>query len=427
MMATFAGYGFNKSHSAAYSVVAYQTAYLKANYPAEFMAAAMTNEMSDTKKLAVVLDEARRMGIEMLPPSIIHSQAHFTVDNGGIRFGLGAIKGVGLGAIEAIIQTRPGKTSPSTLFAFVRELDLRLVNKKALESLARAGAMDEMEGHRAQLVNAIDTAVQYGQKLAADRLAGQSSLFGEASAASIDMEPALPAVEPWSRAQMLKQERELMGVYVTGHPLEAYLPEMRAFATGEFGNPDALGIEDKPESAEARGNNGRQRGPVHSFCGIITDINRRTTRTGKPIAFVTLEDFSGQGELVCFSSTFDKVQNYLKLDEIVLVRGETELRGGGIKVIVQDILPMWKVREQLVKSIVLRVNIDRAKPDRLLSFRNVCDVNRGQCKLYFELIGDDLTQPTRLHARRFVVDPTPDVMREAAATFGRDNVILQGE
>jgi DNA polymerase III subunit alpha len=423
MMATFAGYGFNKSHSAAYSVVAYQTAYLKANYPPEFMAAAMTNEMNDTKKLAVVLDEARRMGIEILPPSVHHSAAHFTVEDGKVRFGLGAIKGVGMGAIESIIRSREEHGLPMSLFAFARDLDLRAVNKKALECLAASGALDDLEGHRAQLVAAVDSAVQYAQRIQADKLAGQSSLFGGSTGGATEMEPSIPAVPSWSQGQKLKQERELIGVYVSGHPLEAFLPEARAFATADFSQTDLF---EKDESKDDRPQNGRSRGPVHTFCGIITDISRRTTKTGKPIAFVTLEDFAGQGELICFSSTFDKVQNYLKLDEIVLARGETEVRGG-VKVIVQDIWPMWKVREQMVKSVTLNVDIEQAEKSSLDSFRDICELNRGQCKLYFNVLTPELLEPAKLHARKYVVDPTPDLMTTAAKLFGRDNIILAGE
>lgn len=424
MMATFAGYGFNKSHSAAYSVVAYQTAYLKAHYPAEFMAAAMTNEMADTKKLAVVLEEARHRGIEMLPPSINHSHAHFTVEGGQIRFGLGAVKGVGQGAIDAIVVAREKHGEPRSIFEFVKNLDLRAVNKKAIESLARTGSLDDLEGHRAQLVNAVDPAFQYAQRIQADLLAGQNSLFGGSDETAQMTEPSLPVVEPWSRAQLLKQERELIGVYVSGHPLETYLPEIRAFATAELGKPEELGLEEDEESDRS---NGRPRKPVFSFLGIITEVTRRTTKSGKPIAFVTLEDFSGSGELICFSSTFDKVQSYLNPDDIILVRGETELRGGGIKVIVQEIYPMWKVREQLVRSISLRVDIDRIKPERLSAFRDVCDVNRGTRSLYFDVLADDLHEPGRILARKFVVEPTPELLLEAATIFGRENVILHGE
>src|SRR5690606_17737849 len=272
MMAKFAGYGFNKSHSAAYSVVAYQTAYLKAHFPAAFMAAAMTNEMGDTKRLSTVLDEARQMGLEVLGPSINASEKHFTVDGDRIRFGLGAIKGVGTAAIEAIVAVRKEHGPFQTLFDLVRNLDLRAVNKKTLESLARAGALDELEGHRAQLVAAIDLAVQFAQRVQADKAAGQNSLFGS-EGAGIVMTPALPTVDRWPRSRLLKEERELMGFYVSGHPLDAYAAEARAFATAQFGR-----IAENLPDGEPTGNgdqNGYQRGPQHCFFGIIMDVQRR--------------------------------------------------------------------------------------------------------------------------------------------------------
>src|SRR5690606_16445277 len=340
---------FNKSHSAAYSVVAYQTAYLKAHFPAAFMAAAMTNEMGDTKRLSTVLDEARQMGLEVLGPSINASEKHFTVDGDRIRFGLGAIKGVGTAAIEAIVAVRKEHGPFQTLFDLVRNLDLRAVNKKTLESLARAGALDELEGHRAQLVAAIDLAVQFAQRVQADKAAGQNSLFGS-EGAGIVMTPALPTVDRWPRSRLLKEERELMGFYVSGHPLDAYAAEARAFATAQFGR-----IAENLPDGEPTGNgdqNGYQRGPQHCFFGIIMDVQRRSTRYGKPIAFATIEVFTGQGEVVCFANVFNRVQNYLVVDEVVMVTGEVEVRRGGEKVIAREIMPMWKVREQLVKSIV---------------------------------------------------------------------------
>ncbi|HMB94376.1 MAG TPA: DNA polymerase III subunit alpha, partial [Rhodothermales bacterium] len=336
MMAKFAGYGFNKSHSAAYSVVAYQTAYLKANYPAEFMASAMTNEMGDNKKLSVVLEEAQKLDLEMLPPSINHSQAHFTVENGKIRFGLGAIKGVGLGAIEVIVQAREKHGPFQSLFGLTKVLDLRAVGKKALECLACTGALDDLEGHRAQLAETVEAAVQYGQKVQADIAAGQSSLFGGGAGPGASIEPNLPIVEPWSKSKLLKEERELIGVYVSGHPLDAYAPEARAFATARLGDTEKFG-QDEEDMPDAGGDGyGRPQKPQHTFCGIITEVQRRTTRTGKPIAFATIEDFSGQGELVCFSTTIDKVHPYLQVDEIVLARGEVEVRGGSVKILTRD-------------------------------------------------------------------------------------------
>ena len=430
LMAAFAGYGFNKSHAAAYSVVAYQTAYLKANFTPEFMAAAMTNEMNDTSKLAVVLEEARHLGIEMLPPSINYSQAHFTVENGKIRFGLGAIKGVGIGAIETMIRAREKQGPSTTLFALTKSLDLKTVNKKAVESLARAGALDDLEGHRAQLVAAIDLAFQYAQKVQADKAAGQNSLFGGLQNGATMMEPNLPIIEPWPRAKLLKEERDLMGVYISGHPLEAYAAEARAFSTARLGDIDRLDQEMLAHQ-ERNGNTngfGQSRGPTHRFCCIITEIQRRTTRTGKPIVFASVEDFSGQGEMVCFAAQYDRVQNYVKVDEVVLVKGEVEVRGGSVKIVASDVLPMWKVREQLIQSIVLRIHIDNTKLQQIEEFRTLCDTNRGKCKLFFDLVDDALPERTqRIRSRKFVVDPTPELMQGMARLFGKDNVLLEGE
>ena len=422
MMAKFAGYGFNKSHSAAYSLVAYQTAYLKAHYPAAFLASAMTNEMGDTRKLSVVLDEAHRMGIPLLPPSINQSDARFTVDGEGVRFGLGGVKGVGLGAIEVIRQARERVGGFTSIFHLTESVDLRIVNKKALECLARVGAFDELGGHRRQIVEAVDAAVQYGQKRQADAAAGQNSLFGSADGAAEWIQPPLPETQPWTRAEILKEERDLIGVYVSGHPLEAYKAEARAFSTMDLGS---VHEEDVPAAPEGRF--GGQQRSTFSFCGILTEVQRRTTKSGRPIAFATLEDFTGTAELVCFSAVLDRVQPYLVPDEIVLVRAIPEFRGGSLKAIVQDVLPMWKVREQLVKSVVLRVTRDDLRTDVISELLRLCDENRGQARLYFDIDLPDAPGAQRVHSRKYVVDPNTELLKGMTRLFGRDNVVLEGE
>ncbi len=429
MMAKFAGYGFNKSHSAAYSIVAYQTAYLKAHYPAEFMAAAMTNEMGTTDKLTVVLEEARHLGIEMLPPSINKSEAHFTVEAGQIRFGLGAIKGVGLGAIEAMMEARDKHGPFKTLFDMVKHFDLRTVGKKAIECMARAGALDDLEGHRAQFIEALDMVFQYAQKVQLDKAAGQNSLFGAASGTAALLEPNLPIEEPWSRAQLLKEERDMMGFYVSGHPLDRFRPEYNAFTSAQLGDTEKLEVPEEEVESQGDGYAGRRQKPTHTFCGIITEVQRRTTKSGKPMAFAAIEDFSGQGEIVCFSAVLDRVQNYLKVDEIVMVRGETEVRGGSVKILARDVWPMWKVREQLVKAIVLQIQPDQVQPDVFDRLQELCDQYRGgHCKLYFDIYSADLPGgKQRVRSRTYVVDPTPELMQGVTRLFGRDNVVLEGE
>jgi DNA polymerase-3 subunit alpha len=422
LMAKFAGYGFNKSHAAAYSIVAYQTAYLKANYPAEFLAAAMTNEMGDTKKLSVVLEDARHLGIDLLPPSVNDSQAHFTVSDGKIRFGLGAIKGVGMGAIESILSARDKQGPFTSLFSLVRLIDTRSVNKKAIECLAKAGALDELEGHRAQLTLAVDAAIQYAHKFQADLAAGQNSLFGSTGDGAATLEPSLPTVDPWPRGRILKEERESVGFYVSGHPLEPFLPEIRTFASAQVADAEQLAGANEGGDTGYRANR-----PQHSFCGIITEVTHRTNKSGRPYAFVQFEDFSGQAEMVCFSNTYDRIQQYLKTDEIVLIRGSVDMRGGSVKVLANDVIPMWKVRSQFVKALIVRIDADQLSDDHVDRLEKVLTSSPGACRLYFDLISRATPRPVRLLSRSCVIDPTNEVMLELTKMFGKHAVVVEGE
>ena len=437
IIAKFAGYGFNKSHSAAYSLVAYRTAFLKAHYPPEFMAAAMTNDLDSTDKLTKLLEEADKMNLDVLPPSVNRSAAHFTVDDGQIRFGLGAIKGVGLGAVESIVEARGGKNTDqaqafSDLFDLVEEIDLRQANKRVIEAMARAGALDELEGHRAQLVAAAEDAVRYGQKAQADAAAGQNSLFGDADGSAANAaQPSLPDTEPWAKAQALKEEREVTGFYVSGHPLEAFRAEADAFATAQLGDTERF------EQQQGAGRNGsaggdgqgssfgRQRGPKHAFCGILTEVDYRTTRKGKPIGFATLEDFSGRGDLVIFASVLDRVRPYLNVDDVVLVKGETEVRGGQANIVVNDVVPMWKVREQMVKSLTLRFNPDRTEPSKIRALRRLCEEHVGSCQFYFDLEVPGLAEPQRVRSRKVMVEPTQPLMKGIRRLFDDGHLSMQ--
>ena len=410
MMEKFAGYGFNKSHSAAYSVVAYQTAYLKAHYPSEFMAAVLTSEMHDSKKLAVALDAARAAGLELLPPCVNRSEAHFTVEGGRVRFGLAAIKGVGHGAIDAILQARKKEGGAfDDVFQLARDLDLRAVGKKTLEALALAGALDGLEGHRAQLVAAVEAAWGHAQKRQADAALGQSSLFGGAGGDGAAYQPSLPVVEPWGQGEMLRHERELMGFYVTGHPLDAYAAEVRCFATASLG--DTEGFEEEKE---------------YAFCGIVTAVQRRTSKTGRPMAFFTLEDASGQAEVLLFGPSFDRCIALVEPDAIVLVRGKAEVKGD-VKVIAREVMPMWKVRETMVKGLTLRLDADTVTTQAMDDLAALCDANKGKCKLYFEVTTTALPTPIRLHARSAVVDPSPELMGGLLRLFGKEAVWLETE
>ena len=411
----------HNSHSAAYSLVAYQTAYLKTHYSAEFLAACMTNDMGDPKKLANLLEQTRKLQITLQPPSINHSQRSFTVEEGKIRCGLGAIKGVGKGPVEVIVDARKEHGPARTFFGWAKTLDVRaLGGKKTLECLARAGALDELEGHRAQFVAAAEIATQYALKQQEEKRLGQGSLFGDVELVGITAEPSLPSVDPWSKTEMLKEERDMIGFYITGHPLEAYRPEARSFATANLGT---VAGQLPPEQAS-----GKQRQlPVRTFCGIITEVQERVTKKGKPIAYLTLEDFTGQGKVVCFATIIEKVHNYLKVEDIVLVRGEVQIRGGSVEVLARDVIPMWKLREQMVKAIVVRIDQKKVGLETIKEFRTLCDENRGSCHLYFDVLDEKLPGGCqRVRSRSYVVDLTPELMQGVTRLFGVKNVLLEG-
>jgi DNA polymerase-3 subunit alpha len=411
MMEKFAGYGFNKSHSAAYSVVAYQTAYLKAHYPAEFMAAVLTTEMADSAKLATALEAARATGIEILPPCVNRSNAHFTVEDGRIRFGLGAIKGAGHAAIEALVEAREAAGGTFTdPFHLAGGLDLRTVGKKTLEVLASAGAMDAFEGHRAQFVAGMDTVWAYAQRTQQDRLAGQSSLFGGEASTESAFSPALPHIEPWGRGEQLRYERDLIGFYVSGHPLDDFAAETAAFASIRLGD----GANVPHESDQ-------------TVIGMITEVQHRTTKSGRPMAYATLEDATGAAEVVFFAQTLERAAPHLVADTVVMVRAKAETGRGDLKLLAREVVPMWKVRESLVKAVVVRVDADAVSADDVEALGALCDEHRGACKLYFELTHRDLPRPVRLRARTAVVDLTADFLKGVAAVVGRDAVVLEGD
>ncbi len=411
MMAKFAGYGFNKSHSAAYSVVAYHTAYLKAHYPAEFMAAVLTTEMGVSDKLAIALDATRVAGIEILPPCVNRSQAHFTVEHGRVRFGLGAIKGVGLGAIEALVEARDEHDGAfDDLFGLCKDLDLRTVGKKTLEALASAGALDAFDGHRRQFVDAVDLAWSYAQKHQADKAAGQSSLFGAADTAGSSFVPALPHCEPWTKGETLRNERDLMGFYVSGHPLDDFAAEAGAFATVKLGDSENI-MHESDQTA----------------IGIVTEVTRRTTKSGRPIAFVTIEDTTGQAEVVLFAQTLEKCGHLILVDEVMMVRGKAETSRGDLKLVAKDVLPMWKVREQMVKALTVQIDADVATTDDVAALQALCAEHPGACKVYFEVSSRQLPRPVRLHARTAVVDLTPELMKGLNKLLGTRSLVLEGE
>ncbi|OGJ85691.1 MAG: DNA polymerase III subunit alpha [Candidatus Raymondbacteria bacterium RifOxyA12_full_50_37] len=345
LLEKFAQYGFNKSHAAAYSYVAYQTAWLKAHYPAEFMAANMTSELNDIDRVVVLMAECKRMGMKVLPPDINKSQTDFRAIGGQeIMFGLGAIKNAGMGAVEAIIAARDNIGAARTMFEFCARLDMRVVNKRVIEALIFSGAMDGLKGSRAQLFAGLESAMEFGAAAQRDRENGQTSLFDQGQGqqtAALVQEPELPDVDPWPFADMLKKEKEIIGFYVSGHPLMDFEDEIRGFTTTR------LGVENLKT---------RRNGEKVVAGGMVTTIRRIIDKKGKPMAFVQIEDFFGPAEVLVFSSIYETAGDYVQADTAILVSGTLDLSNeNSPKIIADRIMPAAEARDKLTRSVNVRL------------------------------------------------------------------------
>jgi DNA polymerase-3 subunit alpha len=401
----FASYGFNKSHSAAYSVVAYQTAYLKAHYPAEYMAATLTSEIGNTDKIVLFIDECRKLGIEVLPPDVNESESTFNVTAGGIRFGLAAIKNVGSNAVEAIIMARTDGNRFTSLFDFCKKVDLRVVNKKTIESLIMAGAFDSITKNRAQLLASVEQNIAAGQQSQSQRERGQSNLFDGASVKDHPfLVPVLPNVAPWTESEKLSNEKLVLGFYVSGHPLLKYENEINAFATVHLG--DVEGVKN---------------GSVRA-AGVITAIKRKNDKNNRPMAFITIEDFTGKAECVVFSSVFKKCEALIKPEAMVLVEGNGEVSGDVIKIIASEIISMDKVREKFARRIFLLLNTDEVNDGTMAKLRLVLEKNKGNCQCYFNVIGKEFSAPQVFISRKFAINPTNEFMDSIRSLLGKQSI-----
>ena len=401
----FASYGFNKSHSVAYSVVAYQTAYLKAHYPAEFMAATLTSEIGNTDRIVKLIEDCRRNGIKVLPPDVNESEKDFSVIGGAIRFGLTAIKNVGTNAIETVINARKEAGRFENLFDFCRRVDLRLVNKKCLESLVQAGAFDSFTGHRGVFFENIERAAAFGQASQSETMNGQSSLFdpvGSRQARTLQY-PAMTEVSAWPEMDRLMREKNVLGFFVSGHPLLKFEQEINEFANVHLG--DLAGFKN---TSTVRA------------CGIISAVKKKIDKRNNTMAFVTLEDFSGKGECIVFSDPYAKYQHLLIPDEMVMVMGRGELNGEMLKIVVNEVYRMEKVREKFTKSIILSINVDDIKENTIVHLREVMEKNRGNCPCFFSV--KDSKSTKMFQTRKYTVEPSDRFLEEITRMLGPQSI-----
>jgi DNA polymerase-3 subunit alpha len=415
LMEHFAGYGFNRSHSAAYALVAYQTGYLKANYPLYFMAALLTSEKTNTDKVVQYLNACRDMGIEVLPPDINGSGLDFAVVKDKIRFGLAAVKNVGEAAIESILQARRKVGAFRSLVDVTEEVDSRLVNKRVLESLVKSGSFDSLGLLRAQLSAAIDRALEAGQQVQRERESGQGSLLGLfGDSAGLRRNPELeryPDVPEWSQAEKLAHEKATLGFFLSGHPLDAYQDLIASYAT----------CDSRTLSEKAEAPNGEDK--EVSIAGLIAGIRTLRTRKGDAMAVFRLEDSHGGAEVVVFPDLYRDSFGILSNDVAVLVKGKPEPGEDSGKVLASKILLLDEVRQRNATSMTIRIPLEQFFEDSLPHLRELLEQHRGSCPLKFELTRPSYRVTIRPHP--FLrVEPSPELVTSLEAICGEGTVAL---
>jgi DNA polymerase-3 subunit alpha len=412
-MAKFAEYAFNKAHATVYAHVAYQCGYLKAHYPVQFLTANLSSVLDDQDEILTIKTEAERMGVRILPPDVNTSNFACSIDDGKIRLGLGTIKNVGKSA-ESILDARKKKGRFSSLFDLCASVDLRLVNKKSLESLAYAGALDCLKGTRAQLFASIDAAIDYGNSFQKDRQSGQTSLFdmggGDDAGQSPPPEPPLVAVEPWPYNELLAKEKEVLNFYVSGHPLERFQDEIRGFAD---------------MSLKLEGLEKMREGQNLTVGGIVTTLKNHVQRDGRQMAFLEMEDFEGSIELLAFGDAYEKFKHLLAADAMILVRGQVSMREGDKKpkLRVDNVIALSETRIKLTKSVHVRMKTQGLEEPFVKEMFDECAKATGDCNLIIHLRTQEENE-YRIKAKNVTVSSSKETVDNLRNRLGKENVWL---
>ena len=408
LMAKFAEYGFNKSHSAAYALIAYQTAYLKAHYPVEFMAALLSSEMGDSDKILRHLAECREKKIEVLPPDVNESHPDFTVRGERIRFGLAAVKNVGLAAIQSILTAREEKEEFSSLGDFCLKVDLRKVNKRVIESLIKCGAFDGIGPSRAQLLAGLEESMDWAQGVEKARTNRQIVMFGALPVASGNGEPILPNVPEWPESQRLASEKETLGFYLTGHPLTSHAPILQRFATS-----DTRQIQEAADGQEV------------ILGGVVNSLKEITTKKGDRMAFVTLEDLSGMVEVIVFSDLYKNSSLLLKGESPVFIKGRVDAGEESVKIIASEILPFEEAMGKLSTQVHLHIRSEGLGRKDLIAMKEIFTDCRGKCPAYLHLILPEEREAVISLGEEWQLDSTEQLIHRMRDLLGYEAVTFQ--
>jgi DNA polymerase-3 subunit alpha len=407
LMAKFAEYGFNKSHSAAYALVAFQTAFLKAHYPVEFMAALLSSEMGNSDKILRHLGECREKKLEVLPPDVNESQQDFTVVGEKIRFGLAAVKNVGQAAIQSILSAREEKGNFTSLADFCLKVDLRKVNKRVIESLIKSGSFESLGFSRAQLLAGLEETMEWAQGVERERANHQIAMFGGIQGGRRKNEPPLPDVPPWPESQRLAAEKETLGFYLTGHPLSSYAPTLQRFTS-----MDTLKVQEAADGQEVL------------IGGVVNSLKEINTKKGDRMAFVSLEDLNGMVEVIIFSELYKNSSLLLKSEDPIFIKGRVDAGEESVKIIASEVLPFEQAVGKLTTSVHLRLLSEGLRREDLETLREIFQDCRGNCPAYLHLIlpGEkeaviDLGEEWKLSSTDQLVHRIRDLLGYEAVSF----------
>jgi DNA polymerase-3 subunit alpha len=363
----FGGYGFNKSHSAAYALIAFQTAYLKTHFPVEFIASLLTSEMHSTDGVVKFIAECRSHNIPILPPDINASDKEFTVDGSKIRFGLAAVKNVGESAIDSIIEARVEKGF-SSLFEFCERVDLKRVNKRVIESLIKCGAFDTTGSLRSQMIASLEDALDYGNRVQKERMDPQMGLFGGQAEPLVINEPSLPEIPEWDEKKLLAFEKESLGFYISGHPLTRFETVL-----DKFTNANAVTLKELQDGGAVR------------IGGIVQATKVITTRKGDLMAFVTIEDMHGSVEITVFSRLYRTASDLLVEDHPILLEGQIQKDEQAVKIIADTVIPMDKAEETWTASVHFNLEISRTNKTDLQNLHEILQQHLGVSRGFLHL------------------------------------------
>ena len=409
-METFAEYGFNKSHSAAYAIITYQTAYLKAHYPVAFMAALLTSEKDNRDKIIKYMSNCKEMGISILPPDINESQKDFSISGENIRFGLAAVKNVGEAAIESIIAMRQQEKFSSFL-DFLSRVDLRKVNKRVIESLIKCGSFDSMGYKRRQLMECCEAAMEEAQRKQKQKISNQASFFDDLDNSGGAAENGggsymIPDLREWDRKELLSIEKETLGFYISGHPLYGFADKLK-YVT----NTDSASLSTKRDK------------DTISIAGVISSLSERTTKRKDIMCNVVLEDLQGSVSIIFWADTYKKYYDLLHADEPVVIQGTIDVGDESLKVIAQEVISLAVAMENPYKQIRFIIDADKVSPDNIISFGNAIKKYPGKYDSYIHIINEKsetivyLGDESRLDINDRLKREADSILGEGATTY----------